>query len=149
MILFFFFSAGQRLRLFTNHFKCNIPQVFKCHQYDIEVEAANRDGSWRPAKKDDRFVVLRKIMERENFPLVWYDEGKSLYSMELLSGLKDQYEIIIKDKKSDREQKYRLLLINLVKSYDIQVFFSIDYKENWKIPFSICLRLFGTLLRIK
>jgi hypothetical protein len=55
--------------------------------------------------------------------LVWYDEGKSLYSIELLVGLKDQYEINIKDIKSDREQKYRLLIINLVKSYDIQVEF--------------------------
>ena len=105
----------------TNHFKCNIPRSLKCHQYDIELEAANRDGTWRPAKKDDRFVVLKKIIEREKFPFVWYDEGKCLYSIELLVELKDQYEITIKDKKSDREQKYRLSIINLVKSYDIQV----------------------------
>ena len=120
----FSFSAGQKLQLHTNHFKCHIPQTLKCHQYDIELETANRDGTWRPAKKDDRFFVLKKIIDRENFPFVWYDEGKSLYSIELLVGFKDQYEIIIKDKKSDREQKYRLLLINLVKSYDIQVRFS-------------------------
>ncbi|CAF1193730.1 unnamed protein product, partial [Rotaria sordida] len=92
------------------------------------TEAANRDNTWRPAKKDDRFLILRKIIEREHFPLVWYDEGKSLYSIELLVDLKDQYEIIIKDKKSDREQKYRLLIINLVKSYDIQVLW--DFIEN-------------------
>ncbi len=120
-ILFFFFQAGQTLRLFTNHFICNIPRTLQCHQYDIELEVANRDGTWRPAKKDDRFIVLRKIIERENFPFVWYDEGKNLYSIQLLIGLKDQYEINIKDLKSDREQKYRLLIINLVKSYDIQV----------------------------
>ena len=64
---------------------------------------------------------MTKIIDREKFPFVWYDEGKSLYSIELLVGFKDQYEILIKDKKSDREQKYRLLIINLVKSYDIQV----------------------------
>ena len=93
----------------------------KCHQYDIDLQAANRDGTWRTAKKDDRFIILTKIIERENFPLVWYDEGKCLYSIELLVDLKDQYEITIKDKKSDREQRYRLLIINLVKSYDIQV----------------------------
>jgi hypothetical protein len=115
-------QAGQKLKLQTNHFLCNIPRTLTCHQYDIELETANRDGTWRPAKKDDRFMVLRKIIERENFPLVWYDEGKNLYSIELLAGLKNQYEIIIKDIKSDREQKYRLLIINLVKSYDIQVF---------------------------
>ncbi|CAF0858888.1 unnamed protein product [Rotaria sp. Silwood1] len=121
-------TAGQKLRLYTNHFKCNIPQILKCHQYDIELETLNRDGTWRPARKDDRFLVLRKIIEREHFPLVWYDEGKSLYSIELLVHLKDQYEITIKDKKSDREQKYRLLIINLVKSYDIQVLW--DFIEN-------------------
>ncbi|CAF3974303.1 unnamed protein product, partial [Rotaria magnacalcarata] len=121
-------TAGQKLRLYTNHFKCNIPQTLKCHQYDIELETANRDGTWRPARKDDRFLVLRKIIERENFPFVWYDEGKSLYSIELLVGLKDQYEIIIKERKTDREQQYRLLLINLVKSYDIQVLW--DFIEN-------------------
>lgn len=117
------FQEGQQLTLFTNHFKCNIPRVLKCHQYDIELEVANREGVWRPAKKDDRFIILRKIIEREHFPLVWYDEGKSLYSIDLLADLKDLYEITIKDKKSDREQKYRLLIINLVKSYDIQVRF--------------------------
>ncbi len=117
-------QAGQKLGLYTNHFICHIPRTLKCHQYDIELEAANRDGTWRPAKKDDRFVVLRMIIEREKFPFVWYDEGKNLYSIELLAGLKDQYEINIRDKKSDRDQKYRLLIINLVKSYDIQVKFS-------------------------
>ena len=115
--------AGQKLQLYTNHFKCNIPRQLNCHQYDIELEVSNRDGTWRPAKKDDRFFVLKQIIDRENFPFVWYDEGKSLYSTELLVDFKNQYEITIKDKKSDREQKYRLLLINLVKSYSIQVEF--------------------------
>ena len=131
--------------MYTNHFKCNIPRTLKCHQYDIELEAANRDGTWRPAKKDDRFFVLKKIIDRENFPFVWYDEGKSLYSTELLVGFKDQYEIIIKDKKSDREQKYRMLLINLVKSYDVQVRFW-DYSEKKRRRFSRC---FGILLKVK
>ena len=107
--------------LYTNHYKCDIPRTLKCHQYDIELETVNRDGTWRPAKKDDRFSVLKKIIDREKFPFVWYDEGKSLYSIELLVGFKNQYEIIIKDKKSEREQKYRFSLINLVKSYDIKV----------------------------
>jgi hypothetical protein len=124
-ILIFLFQVGRTLKLFTNHFICNIPRTLKCHQYDIELEVPNRDNTWRPARKDDRFVVLRKIIERENFPLVWYDEGKNLYSIELLTGLKDQYEINIRDVKSDREQKYRLLIINLVKSYDIQVKFRL------------------------
>ncbi|CAF1938445.1 unnamed protein product [Rotaria magnacalcarata] len=139
-------TAGQNLQMYTNHFKCNIPRTLKCHQYDIELEAANRDGTWRPAKKDDRFFVLKKIIDREHFPFVWYDEGKSLYSIELLVDLKSQYEIMIKDKKSDREQKYRLLLINLVKSYDIQVLW--DFIEN-KIPIRPRdpIRILETLLK--
>ena len=123
-----FLQAGQRLQLQTNHFTCNIPRTLKCHQYDVDLQTANRDGTWRPAKKDDRFVILRKIVERENFPFVWYDEGKSLYSIELLADLKEQYEITIRHKKTDREQKYRLLMINLVKSYDIQVAFRAQKK---------------------
>ncbi|CAF3647379.1 unnamed protein product [Rotaria sordida] len=139
-------TAGQKLQLYTNHFKCNIPRTLKCHQYDIELEVANRDGTWRPAKKDDRFFILKKIIDRENFPFVWYDEGKSLYSIELLVDFKNQYEIMIKDKKSDREQKYRLLLINLVKSYDIQVLW--DFIEN-KIPIRPRdpIRILETLLK--
>ena len=109
--------------MITNHFKLHIPRTFKCHQYDIELEALNQDGSWRVAKKDDRFVILNKILAREHFPLVWYDEGKCLYSVDLLVDFKDQYEIVVKEKTSDREQKYRLSLIKLVKSYDIQVRF--------------------------
>ncbi|CAF2623092.1 unnamed protein product [Rotaria sp. Silwood2] len=132
-------TAGQKLQFYTNHFKCHIPRTLKCHQYDIELEAANRDGTWRPAKKDDRFFVLKKIIDRENFPFVWYDEGKSLYSIELLVDFKNQYEIMIKDKKSDREQKYRLLLINLV---------LWDFIEN-KIPLRPRdpIRILETLLK--
>ena len=66
-------------------------------------------------------MILNKIVAREHFPLVWYDEGKCLYSVDLLVGFKDQHEIVVKEKTSDREQKYRLSLIKLVKSYDIQV----------------------------
>jgi hypothetical protein len=87
----------------------------------MELEALNQDGTWRVAKKDDRFAILSKILVREGFPLVWYDEGKCLYSIALLVDFKDQYEIVVKEKTSDREQKYRLSLIKLVKSYDIQV----------------------------
>ena len=122
------FSAGRKSQLLTNHFRCELPRRFQCHQYDIEVEVPNRDGTWRPAKKDDRFRVLTMISEREHFPLVWYDEGKSLYSLDLLVDLKDQYDITIAEKKTAREQKYRLRIIKWVKSYDSQVLW--DFIEN-------------------
>ena len=121
--------AGRRSQLLTNHFRCGLPRHFHCHQYDIELEVPNRDGSWRPAKKETRFLVLQMLSEREKFPLVWYDEGKSLYSIDLLIELKDQYEIVIKETKIEREQKYRLRIIKLVKSYDIQVR-SIERRER-------------------
>ena len=139
-------QAGRSITLLTNHFKCHVPRTLKCHQYDIDLEVANRDGAWRPAKKDDRFLVLSLIIKREKFPLVWYDEGKNLYSIDLLVDLKDQYEILIEDKKSNRQQKYRLSIINLVKSYDIQVGFRLRGMKTIACSSS---RFFGILLRIE
>ncbi len=55
-------------------------------------------------KKSDRLLILRKIIERENFPFVQYDGGKILYSIELLTGLPNGYQINILDKESNREQ---------------------------------------------
>jgi len=44
-----------------------------------------RDGSWRSSRKDERLQVLKKIIKQEHFPLVWYDEGKNLHSIENLT----------------------------------------------------------------
>jgi hypothetical protein len=91
-----------------------------------------RDGSWRSCKKDERFQVMKTIIEREQFPLVWYDQGKNLYAMENLTlVLKKEYESEIVHKKTGRTNRFRFLLINLVKTYDLKTIF--DYIQR-RIP---------------
>ncbi|CAF1109966.1 unnamed protein product [Didymodactylos carnosus] len=97
-------SAGRKVDFHTNHFKCAIPKELIVKQYDVDVVIQNRDGTWRPAKKDDRFLVMKKIIEREKFPFVWYDDGKNLYSTEDLSGFQKQYEMKVKHKNTDNEK---------------------------------------------
>jgi hypothetical protein len=96
------------------------------------VEILMRDGSWRSCKKDERFQVMKTIIEREKFPLVWYDQGKILYAKENLTlTLKKEYECEIVHKKTDRTNRFRFLLINLVKTYDLKIIF--DFIQR-KIP---------------
>ena len=45
-------------------------------------------------------IDTQTIIDREDFPLVWYDQGKNLYSMENLTiKLKKEYECQITQKK--------------------------------------------------
>ena len=107
--------AGQRLEVYTNHFKINFSKQANetiLYQFDVDVEILMRDGSWRSCKKDERLQVLRKIIEQEHFPLVWYDEGKNLYAIENLTlNFKKEYECELTNKKTDRRNKFRFLLI--------------------------------------
>jgi len=91
-----------------------------------------RDGSWRSSKKDERFQVMKTIIEREEFPLVWYDQGKTLYATQNLTLiLKKEYECEIVHKKTGRTNRYHFLLINLVKTYELKTIF--DFIQR-KIP---------------
>ena len=76
MTPFFFliFLVGQKVELYTNHFKVDLPKASESvvlYQFDVDVEILMRDGSWRSCKKDERFDVMRTIIDREHFPLVW------------------------------------------------------------------------------
>ena len=94
------------------------------YQFDVDVEILMRDGSWRASKKDERFQVMKSIIDREQFPLVWYDQGKTLYSIQNLTlSLKKEYECEIVHQKTGRRNRYRFLLINLVKTYDLKSIF--------------------------
>ena len=124
--------AGQRVELYTNHFRLDFSKIAKemiLYQFDVDVEILMRDGSWRSCKKDERFEVLRTIIEREQFPLVWYDEGKNLYSSENLTlNWKKEYQCELIQKKTGRTNKFRFLLINLVKTYELKTIF--DFMEK-------------------
>lgn len=114
---------GKRIEVLTNHFKIEFTRPIESqmiYQFDIDVETLLRDGSWRSCRRDERFEVMKTIIERENFPLVWYDQGKNLYSMENLTlTLKKEYECQIVHKKTGRKNRFRFLLINLVKTYHL------------------------------
>jgi hypothetical protein len=89
-----------------------------------------RDGSWRSCRKDERFQVIRTIIEEEHFPLVWYDEGKNLYAIENLTlNFKKEYQCEINHKKTGRKNKFRFLLINLVKTYELNSIFDFTQKK--------------------
>jgi len=124
--------AGQRVELYTNHFRIDFSKRANeaiLYQFDVDVEILMRDGSWRSCKKDERLQVLKTIIEQEHFPLVWYDEGKNLYSTENLTlNYKKEYQCEIVHKKTERSNKFRFLLINLVKTYELKSIF--DYMQK-------------------
>ena len=127
--------AGQPTEVYTNHFRINFSKQTNeivLYQFDVDVEILMRDGSWRSCRKDERLEVIKKITEEERFPLVWYDEGKNLYAIENLTlNLKNEYQCQITNKKTERTNKYRFLIINLVKTYELKNIFDFIQK---KIP---------------
>jgi len=129
----FFLSAGQRIELYSNHFQINFSKQSNetiLYQFDVDVEILMRDGSWRSCKKDERLQVLKTIIDQEHFPLVWYDEGKNLYAIENLTlNFKKEYQCEIIHKKTGRKNKFRFLLINLVKTYELKSIFDFIQKR--------------------
>ena len=80
---FFFLLAGHRIEIYTNHFKINFCTSLNkiiLYQFDVDVEILMFDPSCYSCEKDERLQVSRKIISEANLPLVWYDEGKNLYS---------------------------------------------------------------------
>jgi hypothetical protein len=67
-------------------------------------------------KKDERLQVMKKRINEGNFPLVWYDEGKHLYSVEnlMLNLTKKEYQCDINDKNTGQTNRFRFLILNLV-----------------------------------
>ena len=104
--------VGRPIEVLTNHFKIEFSQKSEpiiLYQFDVDVEILMRDGSWRSCKRDERFQVMKTIIERENFPLVWYDQGKNLYSIENLTlKLKNEYECEITHKKNRSKKSFSI-----------------------------------------
>ncbi|CAF1593680.1 unnamed protein product, partial [Adineta ricciae] len=93
-------TKGQSITLYTNHFKCNLPENLAINQYTVHVNVFKR-GKWCNANKrqHNRFEIVQRILDREanNLPFVWYDDGNFLYSRELLLDKAKTYEITIKN----------------------------------------------------
>ncbi|CAM4828389.1 unnamed protein product [Rotaria magnacalcarata] len=73
---------------------------------------------------------MKQIINREKFPLVWYDEGKNLYSIEnlMLNLRKKEYQCEINDKNTGQTNKFRFSILNLVKIYTLKTMF--DFIQN-------------------
>jgi hypothetical protein len=142
--------VGQRIELHTNHFKIEFSKTSEpiiLYQFDVDVEILMRDGSWRSCKRDERFQVMKTIIDREDFPLVWYDQGKSLYATQNLTLiLKKEYECEIVHKKTGRTNRFRFLLINLVKTYDLKTIFDFIQRKISIRPHDP-VRILETLLK--
>ncbi len=94
---FFFLLAGQRIEIYTNHFKINFCTSLNkknLYQFDVDVEQLMFDPTCDSCEKDERLQVMKRIITGANLPLVWYDEGKTLYSFEnlLLTLRKKKYQ---------------------------------------------------------
>jgi hypothetical protein len=131
---FFFLLAGQRIEIYTNHFKinfCTSPNKIILYQFDVDVEILMSDGSWYSCEKDERLQVMKEIINKGNFPLVWYDEGQNLYSFEnlMLNLRKKEYQCEINDKNTGQTKRFRLIL-NLVKTYRLKTLFDFIQKQN-------------------
>ncbi|CAF3441824.1 unnamed protein product [Rotaria sp. Silwood1] len=142
--------AGQQVELYTNHFRINFSKQSNeiiLYQFDVDVELLIRDGSWRSCRKDERLQVLKKIIEQENFPLIWYDEGKNLYSIENLTiNYKKEYQCQLIHPKTGRTNKFRFLIINLVKTYELKTIFDFIEKKLSIKPYDP-IRILETLFK--
>ncbi|CAF3707984.1 unnamed protein product [Rotaria sordida] len=142
--------VGEQTELYTNHFRINFSKESNelvLYQFDVDVELLMRDGSWRSCRKDERLQVLKKILEEEKFPLIWYDEGKNLYSIENLTlNCKKEYQCEIQHKKTGRTNKFRFLIINLVKTYELKNIFDFIQKKISQRPHDP-IRILETLFK--
>lgn len=108
-----------------------------------------RDGSWRSSRKDERLHVIRKIVDEEHFPLVWYDQGKVLYSLENLTvKFKKEYQCQLKHKKTEQVNRFRFLIVNLVRTYSMKTIFEYVRQETPIRPVD-SVRVVETLLKQK
>jgi hypothetical protein len=58
--------------VYTNHFPVHIDDAI-IYQYDIDIVMIDRDGKQRFARKDDRWNVIKFVVndKKKNFPVVW------------------------------------------------------------------------------
>ncbi|CAM4809194.1 unnamed protein product [Rotaria magnacalcarata] len=121
-------SSGTAISVYTNHFRVDINEDATINQYDVDIVIVDSNGKSRPARKDDRWETMQRIAkEKKNFPLVWYDDGKTLYTRELLPDLGKPIEI--KMKKGDEVKTFQLNIKNLVRQDKIKNIFDFIQKK--------------------
>ncbi|CAF4332090.1 unnamed protein product, partial [Adineta steineri] len=109
---------GQHIDVYTNHFRVDIDKVI-VYQYDVDIVMIDRYGKIRFARKDDRWEVIQTIIkEKKDFPIIWYDEGKTLYSREILPEI--PLPMQFKLGKNEDMKIFQLNKLNLVRQDNIE-----------------------------
>ncbi|CAF1024442.1 unnamed protein product [Rotaria sp. Silwood1] len=121
-------SSGEKISVYTNHFPVHIDNV-TVNQYDIEIFTFGRDGKLCVARKDERWETMQCIANKmTNFPIVWYDEGKTLYTRALLTDFTEPIQI--KLKRGDETKTFQLNILNLVRQEKISNIFDFIQKKT-------------------
>jgi hypothetical protein len=110
-------KAGKVINVYTNHFRVKIDNGI-VNQYDIEIFMIGRDKKPRLARKDERWETVQRIAKREkNFPVIWYDEGKTIFTKELLTDFTKPFQITFQMNNEDKT--FQLQVLNLVRQEKI------------------------------
>jgi uncharacterized protein YfkK (UPF0435 family) len=137
-------NAGKPIMIFTNHFRVKISDDV-VNQYDIEIYMIGRDKKPRLARKDERWETVQLISKREkNFPVIWYDEGKTIYTKELLTDFTKPLQITFKINNEDKT--FQLHILNLVRQEKIRDIYDFIEKKTSVRPRE-SIRIIETLFK--
>ena len=137
-------NAGKPINVYTNHFRVNIDNE-TVNQYDVEIFMIGRDQKPRLARKDERWETVQRIAKREkNFPVIWYDEGKTIYTRELLTDFTKPLQITFKSNNEDKTFQFHVL--NLVRQEKIRDIYDFIEKKTSVRPRD-SIRIIETLFK--
>ncbi|CAF3351794.1 unnamed protein product [Rotaria sp. Silwood1] len=137
-------NAGKAVDVYTNHFRLKIDDAI-VNQYDIEIYMIGRDKKPRLARKDERWETVQRIAKREkNFPIIWYDEGKTIYTKELLTDFTKPLQITFNINNEDKT--FQLHILNLVRQEKIRDIYDFIEKKTSIRPRE-CIRIIETLFK--
>ncbi|CAF0973268.1 unnamed protein product [Adineta steineri] len=121
-------KAGKVVDVYTNHFRIQVDDAI-INQYDIEIFMIGRDKKPRLARKDERWETVQRIAKREkNFPIIWYDEGKTIYTRELLTDFTKPLQITFN--LNNEEKTFQFQVLNLVRQEKIRDIFDFIEKKT-------------------
>lgn len=138
-------TKGQQITVYANHFRLDFDDNTVVYQYDIDIVMIDKYQRARPANKDDRWDVLQTFLkERRDFPIVWYDEGKALYTREVLPEL--NLPIRIQLEKDDETKIFQLNKLAMVDQTQMSTIYDFIKGEKLMRP-SEASRIIEVLLK--
>ena len=135
---------GKAIEVYTNHFRVKVADEF-VNQYDVEIFMIGRDKKPRLARKDERWETVQRIAKREKgFPVIWYDEGKTIYTRELLTDFTEPLQITFQ--MNNEEKTFQFHILNLVRQEKIRDIYDFIEKKTTVRPRE-CIRIIETLFK--